>query len=94
MDSRFVEILGQDIVNIANRWGQLSASDLQELWEIGAASVHCVYDDWKDFATTYVQQDVPAYLYDCIDYDKATEKLKIMLSDDYTELSSGKIVKL
>lgn len=98
MDKRFVEIIGENIIKIANEWEQLSSEDLKELKDLEATVVFCVYNSWREFAEYRISSDklskeIPAYLTECIDVEKATDYLREALKDDYTELSSGKIVK-
>ena len=99
IDPRFIQILGEDMMHIAKQWEQLSAEDLLEIKnEYEFKQVFCVYDNWRDFTEYYIESDrshlnVPEYLFHCIDIEKATQYLSTMLKDEYTVLSSGKVIQ-
>ena len=94
MDERFIQMIGKDIVDIANEWSQLSVEDLLEIKDKGYKRIYCVYDSWENLAEVYVDKDIPEYIKDCIDYTKLGIKLSEGLSfDDYVQLQSGKVIQ-
>ena len=99
MDDRLVQIIGENIIKIADEWETLSVEDLLEIKELGYEKIYCVYDNWEDFTRHYLVSDaadIPdnyKYLFACIDIEKAIKYLSKELRNDYTELKSGKIVQ-
>lgn len=98
MDDRFIEMIGPDIVKIAETYEQLTVEDLLELKEMKVKDVWCVYDNWMDLAKLYVELDkkddnIPEYLTECVDIEKLGEYLKSSIENDYEELKSGKVIQ-
>ena len=103
MDERFVEMIGPEIIEIAEDFEMLSTEDLIELKKKKVKEVLCVYDSWLDFAEMYLEHDkkndnIPKYLTECIDMKKCVKWLKENCDGDfsnggYEELKSGKVIQ-
>lgn len=99
MDSRFEQMIGKEIISIANQWRMLTVDDLLEIKKIGFEVIYCVYDSWEDFTKTYIELDKKnithglEYLIECVDIKKATKYISEKLKDDYVQLKSGKVIQ-
>ena len=103
MDERFLEMIGPEIVEIAEEFETLSAADLIELKKKKVKKVWCVYANWQELAEVNLADDrrhdcIPAYLTECIDMKKYLKWLKKNCIGDfsdggYEELSSGKVIQ-
>ena len=103
MDERFIEIIGPEIIKIAEEYDTLSAEDLIELKENEAKKVWCVYNSWMDLAQSYIHKDIlndniPEYLLACVDMEKLAVWLRKYSYGNYNdggyeELKSGKVIQ-
>ena len=93
MEEKLRQAFGDSLINIVEEWEQLSSEDIREIYEKEITKVYAVYDNWEAVAREHLNRgDCEEYIKPFVDIKALAKHISETESDDWIELSSGKLI--